>query len=100
MSTPISVARCWALTTMPFSAATGRSEAAWADGTRPATRKRAAVRVPNMMPDRAPTKPRKDMTNLLSFHRAVGHKNGFNCADLWVLFGYPAVRVDCRFRGL
>src|SRR5690242_3649272 len=33
MLTPISVARCWAVTTMPFSAATGRIEAASAAGT-------------------------------------------------------------------
>ena len=30
LSTPTRVARCWAVTTMPFSAATGACEAAWA----------------------------------------------------------------------
>src|ERR1700722_14848368 len=57
MSTPTSVARCWALTTMPFSAATGLSEAALATETatsdqRQAARTQACVNLPKATSNR------------------------------------------------
>src|ERR1700722_19340371 len=119
MSTPTSVARCWALTTMPFSAAAGLSEAALATETatsdqRQAARTQACVNLPKATsnrPDRifdwrpeagkdskifSPYRPRlaaaKRLTSLVRIlFRRDGRELDFSSTDSPLLIRYPAI---------
>src|SRR5215475_7905806 len=91
MLTPISVARCWAVTTMPFSAATGRMEAASAAGTAASgPRQATSMTTRKSVATREIGLNSTDLSLLIQYFDAPAHRGVEGSRLLWVGL-YPNV---------